>query len=569
MKRAPVDGEAADEVPLPRPGRLRASVQVSSQEAGKFILHGGANSKGSEPAFVKTMSTKSDQHRRSQVPKTMADSGEASEVLLNRAKCLTSFSFQQPINCCGVTSVAYVLTALGYPTSVDDVLLGGGVDVETVVDAGMTLAELHDVCLRYVSYKELPVFVECYHFDAHAVSHEAFLEACSVDAAAGTSSELILNFHSAIAHGKPKAEGGGHFSVMVGMLPKGSSVLVADVHPLRYGAFWSCPSAQMFQAMSDKDSCGRARGMLRLGLLEVDARGQMAGLAPSLVDWTAPPAPFDRNVLQRYIPRRLNEGVGAKNLAGASALALAARVLEGKASPLTQHDEVMRALQESYTFHLNNFLSPARLLELATSLCDRGLLSASASLHQIDSASLHPNATAGGGSGGELLREALAAVRCGEEGVVVLVAYDANEARATSLIAKGKGEASVLSHGASSWSLLAAFDSAAPPSSDSSLVVAASHGLPLVGRLWATSLDRMAAAMRKFDCDGAGSLLVLRRAPGASEERADSPADYITTRRLATTSGCTTTFMLPTHKEDESPVEPAGKQIRAAWAPGC
>ncbi len=29
--------------------------------------------------------------------------------------------FQQPLRCCNVTAIAYALTALGYPTTIDDI----------------------------------------------------------------------------------------------------------------------------------------------------------------------------------------------------------------------------------------------------------------------------------------------------------------------------------------------------------------------------------------------------------------------------------------------------------------
>jgi len=48
---------------------------------------------------------------------------------------------QQPINCCNVTSLAYALSALGHPTTVDEIFYVTRLPIASVLDDGMTLAE--------------------------------------------------------------------------------------------------------------------------------------------------------------------------------------------------------------------------------------------------------------------------------------------------------------------------------------------------------------------------------------------------------------------------------------------
>jgi hypothetical protein len=47
------------------------------------------------------------------------------------------FEFQEPINCSNITSLAYALSALGYPTTVDEVIYNSGTPVRDVTDLGV------------------------------------------------------------------------------------------------------------------------------------------------------------------------------------------------------------------------------------------------------------------------------------------------------------------------------------------------------------------------------------------------------------------------------------------------
>ncbi len=240
----------------------------------------------------------STQHTREEVAGFFSD---ASSPICQQMTQVTDLEFQQAINCCGLTSVAYALSAVGCPTTVDDIFLTVGVNVESAVGDGMTLAEIHDASSRYVVRKNLPVFVECYHFDSFSVAPNNFKKACESEADAGIDDIVILNFHSGIAHGKKR--GGGHFSVLCGPKPNSDDIIMADVHGIKYGEYWSTPRDQMFAAMADKDSCGRARGAIRFGRTDRNVARPLDGLTPSLVDWTAPRSPFKSTDFQKYVPK--------------------------------------------------------------------------------------------------------------------------------------------------------------------------------------------------------------------------------------------------------------------------
>jgi len=284
--------------------------------------------------------TPSKQHTKTEVEALMATtatrisrkthSDEVGAHLLQFVRILENQPVQQQINCCQATSIAYALSALGFPTTMDDIFWMEQVPVESAVGDGMTLAETFDLATRYIHRARLPVFVDCHHFDALAgLGPEDLWAACLADTLAGADEVLAFNFHSGIAHGWAEG-GGGHFSVLLGTAgsvdaSEPGEVVMADVHPLKYGTYWSTPAAQMFVAMSDKDSCGRARGMLRFGLTSKKLPRPTPSMlnAPSLIDWAWPPPGHDKFLLKRFIPKPWDAGLGVANMSGMSAIALA------------------------------------------------------------------------------------------------------------------------------------------------------------------------------------------------------------------------------------------------------
>ncbi len=168
--------------------------------------------------------------------------------------------FQQPINCCNITSIAYALTALGYPTTVDEVFYVTRLPIATVLDDGMTLAETYDTCVNYVNGAKLDVSVRLEHFDKVSMSLDAFVK--EIENAVQDDKDIhILNFNVGIAHEVSFA--GGHFSLVADYDPTTQEITVADTNPKKYTRFWKCPIDKMYKACVDKDlSATRSRGMI-------------------------------------------------------------------------------------------------------------------------------------------------------------------------------------------------------------------------------------------------------------------------------------------------------------------
>lgn len=171
--------------------------------------------------------------------------------------------FQQPINCCNVTSLAYALTALGHTTTVDEIFYVTRLPIASVLDDGMTLAETYDTCSLYIKNAGLSLTVQMICFDSPAMSFEAFvreLERASTD----PNDIHILNFSVQIAHAVPHI-GGGHFSLLADFDRQSQELIIADTNPKKYTRYWRCPAKRMYDACVDKDSAStRPRGMLIL-----------------------------------------------------------------------------------------------------------------------------------------------------------------------------------------------------------------------------------------------------------------------------------------------------------------
>ncbi len=176
--------------------------------------------------------------------------------------------FQQPLRCCNVTAVAYGFTALGYPTSVDDVFYVTRLPIATVLDDGMTLAETYDTCVKYVETAGLPLFVKVEHFDKSTMTFDAFVK--EIESAVINENDIhILNFNTKIAHGNQHLEG-GHFSLLADYDSTTKELTVADTNPKRYTRFWKCDAKLMYDACVDKDSSSdRSRGMIIIKKLEI------------------------------------------------------------------------------------------------------------------------------------------------------------------------------------------------------------------------------------------------------------------------------------------------------------
>lgn len=439
------------------------------------------------------------------VKRALRTNMHSDHILEERLKPIMQLHFQQAYNCCQVTTVAYALSALGFPTSPDDIFWSVEVDIDTAVHEGMTLSETHELALRYINKLGLPVFVEAYHFDEQVnLEPRDLWDACWEDGTHGNKTVIAFNFHSGIAHGGE--QGGGHFSLLLGAIPDKRELMVSDVHPLKYGAHWATPVEQMFAAMALKDQeIGRARGLLRFGRHGQGLQRPLPALSAAnrLVDWIAPLDPYIGAHLQRYIPSKWFTFMGASNMEGPSAVSLACNVLGQRAPQVSNMDRIMRTLRESYTHHLNKFSDAGELFETFSRLAKKQYIEAAPSLYPL-----------GKNFDTSALRTALLETGAGTAPVAVLIAFDINVAYGGHMQEQLSEESNVLSHGARHWALVAGFDAGAEDGDINGMVVAAAHGILVHGRLWRCSIGQMARAMKSVGCD---QLLVLRGEEGCDQ----------------------------------------------------
>ena len=171
--------------------------------------------------------------------------------------------FQQPIRCCNVTAIAYALTALGHPTTIDEIFYATRLPIASVLDDGMTLSETYDTCVKYIENMRLPLSAEVEHFDKDTITLDSFLK--ELEKAVMDEDDIhILNFNAKIAHNNKNLEG-GHFSLLADYDPITQEMTIADTNPKRYTRLWKCPAQRMYEACVDKDSsCDRSRGTIVL-----------------------------------------------------------------------------------------------------------------------------------------------------------------------------------------------------------------------------------------------------------------------------------------------------------------
>ncbi len=169
--------------------------------------------------------------------------------------------FQQPLNCCNVTALAYAFSALGSPTSVEDIFYEARLPIHWVVDAGMTLQATADAGSRFVETTGKPFEVKAFHMDAGRISHQEFRDILD-ESVANPDDIHIMNFRVGIAHGIQSLQG-GHFSLLADYDHAKDEVTIADTHPKKYGRLWQTSSEALYHACCDEDSSvGRARGYI-------------------------------------------------------------------------------------------------------------------------------------------------------------------------------------------------------------------------------------------------------------------------------------------------------------------
>eukprot|EP01006_Ploeotia_vitrea_P007388 TRINITY_DN16901_c0_g1_i1.p1 TRINITY_DN16901_c0_g1~~TRINITY_DN16901_c0_g1_i1.p1 ORF type:complete len:485 (+),score=35.79 TRINITY_DN16901_c0_g1_i1:46-1455(+) len=275
--------------------------------------------------------------------------------------------FQQPLNCCNITALAYAFSAIGVKTTVNDIFHGAQMPVAYVVNDGMTLGETFDVATRYAKNKKLPVSLGCYHMDGNLAVFDDWWKSVVRSVNEDQDDVLVFNFGVKIAHGRTK--GGGHFSLVAAVNEQRQEITMADVHPMKYGAFWVCTAQQMFAAMVDKDSSSnRARGMIcisknvnqqKLENLETLAKAVRYPFRDLGPRW---PASRLENRLWGFYENTLSTDSLAKNMGGPACLALALNGLGAN----TSVDKLMLQHTFNYEDLLNALVTPDMMVEMAT-----------------------------------------------------------------------------------------------------------------------------------------------------------------------------------------------------------
>ena len=252
--------------------------------------------------------------------------------------------FQQPINCCNITAAALSLTALGFPTDVNDIFKSCALPVSYVVNDGMTIGELYDVASSHIYADGLrdEIGVELYYFDEEIVSNNDLFKAIAESNNVGGDSDiLVANFNVGIAHANPELKG-GHFALIAKCNKSTGLVHMMDVHPEKYGKIWVTSIDRLYSSMSDHDSSAhRARGLMRF-IIKKDVDVRLDALAKSDC--------FPVNCTQ-YIDltpekRRHIFGRASTNLNSLYVLSMGLSLLDNHAIDV---DEILSAANISYT----------------------------------------------------------------------------------------------------------------------------------------------------------------------------------------------------------------------------
>jgi hypothetical protein len=405
--------------------------------------------------------------------------------------------FQQPINCCNITAVAYAFSVvLGQTITVNDIFHHARLPCDFVVCDGMTLAETF-VAASDIAEGLGEVYVEAYFFDQEKVSYEAFKADLLIDMESNHD-VLIANFSVRIAH--QWDQGGGHFA-LIGHVdtaggPNGEqddySVTICETHPLKYGKTWVVNSRHLYDAMVDKDGdAKRARGLLRVARASCPRRN-LTGLAAaqSSVCYCDP----EHSHAKRAWLARWSKGIPADrfqmvlNMGSITAMALGITGLlnNGQSSSIVLPDDIMRALKLNYEEELHNNHSP---MEVKDRLVGYSEVAALPHL-RAESRPL--------GNSADALLEALVAavgpagIRGGAEDACALLVFDLNVATGTTLIfVDPKSEAAKISKFARHWAVVVEVDAGGRA------VTLADPRSKILTRLWSTSVDLLFEAAEK------------------------------------------------------------------------
>lgn len=411
---------------------------------------------------------------------------------------VTGLGVQEPLICNGLDYAAYAFTALGYDTTVDDILNTLSTlsnNKKNATNEVLELEDFYNVSQQFIEKRNLPIFVECYRFDNHVVTSDDFSSACKKGRMAGVDVFVILNFSSHISLGLASSQG-DQYSLVVAADSQSDRLVLANIHGSRYDTFWSVPFQQLFESIVGKEPCTHVRGVLRFGKTscKADLRYPIRELQPTLYDSSVPlQSKYSLSDLNHYTPERFDEGLGVRNLEGVIALAAAMKSLERLSSKAARLDEIIHAIQGEYTYYSGRFYEADYIKNLATKLLERNLTKAIATVYEVS------------GFSEKEFHEKLKVIGCGEEGVAVIVSHG-YEASDYSQLKMKNGETKDFSYGRKSWSLITGFSSNDLSNSERTMIIVPARNIAQGDSSCAISLGRLNEDIEKF---GGGKIVVL------------------------------------------------------------
>lgn len=174
--------------------------------------------------------------------------------------------FEFPRKNYNVTVLASVLTQMGFPTTVEDIVFNSGFHISFLLSEHIPLRDVCRILVNYVHAKlGDQVRVTPQNFDKGVVSLETFAarvqESCRDD-----STFLLVNYNTVALQGKDdvwNGSVGGPLAVVVAFDPTTRIVTLSDTNPEAFYRTWACPIDFLHAICHDIDKISsRARGWI-------------------------------------------------------------------------------------------------------------------------------------------------------------------------------------------------------------------------------------------------------------------------------------------------------------------
>jgi len=415
-----------------------------------------------------------------------------------------SGTIQQAINTCNLAAITMALKSLGVNCPMDEIFFALRLPTSWVVENGLTLAQVYNIFSKLCGSQDPSealapgLKVECYHMDDAFADFKCFTRFLK-ESLGGREEVIIANFSTRIARGMEK--GGGHFSLIAGYKESTGRITIADVHPQKYGAEWTCSARQLFDAMVDKDgNVKRARGMIRISFQKAGSIECMDNCGKAISFFNQKHSEEMKDWLARWGDLPVNSFESHLNMGGLSSVGLA---LSGflsrddfdslKLPGYVSADYLTWNLQLSVVNLLSEVTSPLTLENYAHRACDKLHLDLKCDALSADTRSP------------ERLLAWLKSRVGPSHFAVALALLDLNEAYGANIISVVAGsEASVLDHGAQHWCCIVA-------TWDDNEVIIADPWAKMMTRLWKCSVSNLRKALLRSEKDPGRMIIVGNR----------------------------------------------------------